>query len=88
MNLVSVAYTRSGHLDRHHHHRSLKRILSPPWDHAPFFADVILADVLTSFAKVLGDLVVSSNQIWGGGLAQGRVRMSGWGNWVKLGMVW
>lgn len=83
-----MAYTRSGHLDRHHHHRSLKRILSPPWDHAPFFADVILADVLTSFAKVLGDLVVSSNQIWGGGLAQGRVRMSGWGNWVKLGMVW
>jgi hypothetical protein len=59
----------------------------PPRTHAPFFADVILADVLTSFAKVLGDLVVSGNQIWGGGLAEGRVRITGIGSYIKLAMV-
>jgi hypothetical protein len=53
-----------------------------------FFADVILADILTSFAKVLGDLWVSASQIWYGGITHGRVRQYGWSNWITLSMVW
>lgn len=53
-----------------------------------FFADVILADILTSFAKVLGDLWISATQIWNGGITQGRVSQTGWSNYITLTMVW
>lgn len=68
--------------------RALKRILLPSVSSPIFFCDVILADILTSFAKVLGDLWVSGCQIWFGGITHGRVSQSGWSRWVTLGMVW
>lgn len=68
-------------------HSSFKRILLPPPGQAPLFCDVILADILTSFAKVLGDLVVSACQIWGGGVSRGRIRMDGLKGWAVLAMV-
>ncbi|KAJ9114034.1 hypothetical protein QFC22_005854 [Naganishia vaughanmartiniae] len=67
--------------------RSLRRILLPPTTHAPFFSDVILADILTSFAKVLGDVYISTCQIWAGGITKGRVRVGGAHDWIVLGMV-
>ncbi|KAJ9108225.1 hypothetical protein QFC19_002472 [Naganishia cerealis] len=76
-----------GERERRSFLRSFRRILLPPTTHAPFFADVILADILTSFAKVLGDVVVSACQVWSGGITKGRVRVGGVGDWVVLGMV-
>jgi len=66
---------------------SFRRIFVPPPSIPPFFCDVILSDILTSFAKVLGDLWVSAWQIWGGGISRGRMRMDGWNSWVVLAMV-
>jgi hypothetical protein len=60
----------------------------PPLNSPVFFSDVILADILTSFAKVLGDLWVSACQIWNGGITEGRVAQTGWSNWITLFMVW
>jgi hypothetical protein len=68
--------------------RALKRILVPSLSSPVYFCDVILADILTSFAKVLGDLWVSSCQIWRGGITEGRVAQSGWSRYITLGMVW
>ena len=67
--------------------RCLKRILYPSLTAPVFFSDVILADILTSFAKVLGDLYVSASQIWYGGITQGRVRQFGLSNYIVLGML-
>ncbi|KAK1921595.1 protein-ER retention-related protein [Papiliotrema laurentii] len=67
--------------------RALKRILLPSLDAPIFFSDVILADILTSFAKVLGDLWISTCQIWSGGITQGRVGQTGWANYITLAMV-
>jgi len=67
---------------------AVKRILLPPSDAPVFFCDVILADILTSFAKVLGDLWISACQIVNGGITQGRVRQNGWANYITLAMVW
>lgn len=60
----------------------------PPVTQPIHFADVILADILTSFAKVLGDLWVSACQIWSGGISEGRVGRQGWSGWVVVAMVW
>jgi hypothetical protein len=68
--------------------RAVKRIVYPSPTAPVFFCDVILADILTSFAKVLGDLWISSCQIWLGGITAGRVAQSGWSNWITLTMVW
>lgn len=67
---------------------AVKRILLPPSDAPIFFCDVILADILTSFAKVLGDLWISTCQIVNGGITQGRVRQHGSANYITLAMVW
>lgn len=66
---------------------SLKRIALPPRRGVILFRDVILADILTSLAKVLGDLVLAAHQTWAGGLALGRVRPGGPVNVAILGMV-
>jgi len=68
--------------------RAAKRILLPSLTDQVFFSDVILADILTSFAKVLGDLWISTRQIWNGGISKGRVAQSGLSNWITLTMVW
>jgi hypothetical protein len=68
--------------------RAIKRIFLPPLNSPVFFSDVILADILTSFAKVLGDLWVSTCQIWNGGITEGRVAQTGLSNWITLSMVW
>ena len=70
------------------HDRAIKRILMPPSDAPIFFCDVILADILTSFAKVLGDLWISACQIVMGGITQGRVKQHGMANYLTLAMVW
>jgi hypothetical protein len=67
---------------------AIKRILLPAIDSPIFFSDVILADILTSFAKVLGDLWISACQIWNGGITQGRVKQSGWASYITLAAVW
>ena len=67
---------------------AVMRILFPASDSPIFFSDVILADILTSFAKVLGDLWISSCQIWSGGITQGRVKQGGWASYVTLAAVW
>lgn len=68
--------------------RSIKRIFMPPTTSPIFFSDVILADILTSFAKVLGDLFISACQIWYGGITQGRVGQKGWPRVITLSMIW
>ncbi|KAL7420046.1 protein-ER retention protein [Cryptotrichosporon argae] len=67
--------------------RAVRRIFVPSLSSPIFFCDVILADILTSFAKVLGDLWISACQIVSGGITQGRVAQSGWSQWVTLAMV-
>lgn len=67
---------------------AISRILLPPTTSPIWFCDVILADILTSFAKVLGDLWISSCQIWIGGITQGRKAQAGWSSWVVLVMTW
>ncbi|KAL1411491.1 protein-ER retention protein [Vanrija albida] len=67
--------------------KSIHRILVPPPNAPIFFADVILADILTSFAKVLGDLYVSASQIIFGGITHGRVAPHGASKWITLAMV-
>ena len=41
-------------------HSAVKRCLFSPRSQPIYFADVILADVFTSFAKVIGDLWLSA----------------------------
>jgi hypothetical protein len=60
----------------------------PPLASPVYFSDVILADILTSFAKVLGDLVISGCQIWYGGITQGRVGQKGMARYFTLFMIW
>jgi hypothetical protein len=68
--------------------RALWRCINPPADAPIYFCDVILADIATSFAKVLGDLYVSAHQVVFGGITHGRVAQLGVGKWITLGMVW
>lgn len=68
--------------------RSMWRCIFPPANSPIFFCDVIFADILTSFAKVLGDLIVSAGQVMFGGVSHGRVAPTGMAKWVTLGMVW
>lgn len=70
------------------HARAIRRIVLPPLHSPIYFSDVILADILTSFAKVLGDLWISACQIWYGGITQGRVAQTGFANYLTLVMVW
>lgn len=86
---VSLAPWRGiGYRERRALRRALARCLNPPAKSPIFFCDVILADILTSFAKVLGDLFVSANQIVFGGISHGRTAPHGMTKWFVLGMVW
>lgn len=67
---------------------ALARCLNPPAKSPIFFCDVILADIITSFAKVLGDLFVSANQIVFGGISHGRTAPHGMTKYFVLAMVW
>ncbi|KAK4685015.1 hypothetical protein P7C73_g5143, partial [Tremellales sp. Uapishka_1] len=84
---VVVPWKGVGERERRALMSAVKRIVMPPIHSPVFFSDVILADILTSFAKVLGDLWISSCQIWSGGITHGRVAQPGWPTWVVLGMV-
>ncbi|WVW78401.1 hypothetical protein I302_100355 [Kwoniella bestiolae CBS 10118] len=84
---VFVPWRGVGERERAGLRRALKRILLPPLNAPIFFCDVILADILTSFAKVLGDMWISACQIWLGEITHGRVGRSGWAGWITLGMV-
>ncbi|TXT08953.1 hypothetical protein VHUM_02427 [Vanrija humicola] len=76
-----------GARERRAFRKSVHRIFVPPPNTPIFFADVILADILTSFAKVLGDLYVSASQIIFGGITHGRVAPHGVSKWITLAMV-
>ncbi|EJT45180.1 protein-ER retention-related protein [Trichosporon asahii var. asahii CBS 2479] len=67
--------------------RSMWRCLFPPANSPIFFCDVIFADILTSFAKVLGDFIVSAGQVLFGGVSHGREAPAGLAKWVTLAMV-
>lgn len=67
--------------------QALWRCINPPAGEPIFFCDVILADILTSFAKVLGDLYVSTSQIMFSGISHGRVAPHGMTKFIVLGMV-
>ncbi|WVQ83274.1 hypothetical protein IAT38_005413 [Cryptococcus sp. DSM 104549] len=84
---VAVPWRGVAERERAGFRRAVKRIMVPHLNDPIYFSDVILADILTSFAKVLGDLWISTMQIWGGGITQGRVSQRGWANWVTLLMV-
>ncbi|KIR43059.1 hypothetical protein I307_04195 [Cryptococcus deuterogattii 99/473] len=87
--VAAVAVPWRGVLERERagFRRAIKRILLPRINDPIHFSDVILADILTSFAKVLGDLWISTIQIWCGGITQGRVSQRGWSNYITLLMV-
>ncbi|BEJ15597.1 hypothetical protein CspHIS471_0502020 [Cutaneotrichosporon sp. HIS471] len=76
-----------GYRERRALRHALARCFNPPARDPIFFCDVILADILTSFAKVLGDLLVSANQIVFGGISHGRQVPHGATKWLVLGMV-
>ncbi|TYJ56906.1 hypothetical protein B9479_002351 [Cryptococcus floricola] len=84
---VSVPWRGVGERERLGFRRAMKRILLPKLNDPIYFSDVILADILTSFAKVLGDLWISAAQIWNGNITQGRVGQTGVGRWITLAMV-
>ncbi|ORX33919.1 EXS family-domain-containing protein [Kockovaella imperatae] len=67
--------------------RAVRRIFLPSLAAPIFFSDVILADIFTSFAKVLGDLWISSCQILQGGITRGRVAQTGFSRYFTLVMV-
>lgn len=77
-----------GYRERQALRRAVKRCLNPPAKDPIFFCDVIFADILTSFAKVLGDLFVGANQVIFGGISHGRQAPHGAGKWFVLAMVW
>ncbi|GMK55944.1 hypothetical protein CspeluHIS016_0210000 [Cutaneotrichosporon spelunceum] len=90
--LVPFIYTLApirgfGYRERRALRHALVRCLNPPARESIFFCDVILADILTSFAKVLGDLFVSANQLIFGGISHGRQVPHGATKWLVLGMV-
>jgi hypothetical protein len=86
--VVSLTPLRGvGYRERRALRRALARCINPPARDPIFFCDVILADILTSFAKVLGDLFVSANQIAFGGISHGRQVPHGTTKWLVLGMV-
>ncbi|WWC86862.1 uncharacterized protein L201_001741 [Kwoniella dendrophila CBS 6074] len=84
---VFIPWRGIGERERAGLRRAMKRILLPPLNSPIFFCDVILADILTSFAKVLGDMWISACQIWMGEITHGRVGRTGWAGWITLAMV-
>ncbi|KAG8995278.1 hypothetical protein FRB93_001172 [Tulasnella sp. JGI-2019a] len=62
---------------------ALRRCLFPSSSKPVYFCDVILADIFTSFAKVLGDIWVSINMLMpGGSLLMAAVDLHGWSEWM------
>ncbi|WWC67988.1 uncharacterized protein I206_101907 [Kwoniella pini CBS 10737] len=84
---ILIPWRGIGERERAGLRRAIKRIFLPSFNSPIFFCDVILADILTSFAKVLGDMWISACQIWLGEITHGRVGRAGWAGWVTLGMV-
>jgi hypothetical protein len=83
-----VPFRGYGARERRALRKALWRCINPPTNQPIFFCDVILADIATSFAKVLGDLWVGTHQLLFGGVSQGRVAQHGVGKWITLAMVW
>ncbi|WVF69765.1 hypothetical protein IAT40_004544 [Kwoniella sp. CBS 6097] len=84
---VAAPWRGVGERERAGLRRAMHRILFPPLNSPIFFSDVILADILTSFAKVLGDMWISTVQIWVGDISKGRVGVGGFGRYITLAMV-
>ncbi|OCF45854.1 hypothetical protein I317_00342 [Kwoniella heveanensis CBS 569] len=84
---VAVPWKGVGERERAGLRKAMHRILFPPLNSPIFFSDVILADILTSFAKVLGDMWISTVQIWVGDISKGRVGVGGFGRYITLAMV-
>ncbi len=67
---------------------AILRCLNPPSGQAIFFSDVILADIFTSFAKVLGDLWISTLMIFpGGSLKMSALDVKGLSEWIIPALI-
>ena len=62
------------------HSRSMGRCLLPAKNVPTHFADVIFADIFTSFAKILGDIWLSSRMLLPG---NSLLRMPSEDNWTR-----
>lgn len=62
--------------------RVLKRCLFPSSSNSIYFSDIIFADILTSFAKILGDFCLSCYMLLPGNSILGQPHVSGWKRWL------
>jgi len=62
--------------------RSIKRCISSPMNHRVHFSDVVFADIFTSYAKVLGDVWLSSCMLFPGGSLLAPPKQHGWYRWI------
>lgn len=63
------------------------RCLFPGSNSSVYFSDVVFADVLTSFAKVLGDLWLSLCMLFPGGSLLQLPSQDGWYQWILPGLM-
>ncbi|KAG9001459.1 hypothetical protein FRB90_011600, partial [Tulasnella sp. 427] len=62
---------------------AVRRCIFGTYHQPVYFSDVILADIFTSFAKVLGDLWVSAYMLFpGGSLMMSNLDIQGWSEWA------
>lgn len=61
---------------------SIRRCLFSPMDSPVYFADVIFADIFTSFAKVLGDVWLSLCMLLPGSTLLVSPTQEGWSRWI------
>ncbi|EPQ57321.1 EXS-domain-containing protein [Gloeophyllum trabeum ATCC 11539] len=61
---------------------SLRRCITPPSHRQTYFCDIVFADILTSFAKVVGDIWLSLCMLWPGGSLLELPTQSGLSRWV------
>ncbi|KDQ57814.1 hypothetical protein JAAARDRAFT_129946 [Jaapia argillacea MUCL 33604] len=62
--------------------QALRRCLFPAPSHPIYFSDVVFADILTSFAKVFGDIWLSLCILWPGGSLLASPTQDGWSRWI------
>lgn len=67
---------------------AVRRCIFGTYNQPVYFSDVILADIFTSFAKVLGDLWVSAYMLLpGGSLMMSNLDIHGWSEWAIPALI-
>ncbi|KAG8948472.1 hypothetical protein FRC04_009680 [Tulasnella sp. 424] len=67
---------------------AVRRCILGTYHQPVYFSDVILADIFTSFAKVLGDLWVSAYMLLpGGSLMMSNLDIHGWSEWAVPALI-